>query len=70
MAELRRFPATLAPRIACVLPPSRDDAAGDPASRDAGTSEPIVQEDGFVRVPSGPGLGIDVDRAALERFRA
>ena len=38
--------------------------------RDAVTTEPIVQEDGFVRVPTGPGLGIEVDRATLERFRA
>jgi L-alanine-DL-glutamate epimerase-like enolase superfamily enzyme len=29
-----------------------------------------VQEHGFVRVPTGPGLGVEVDRAALERFRA
>src|SRR5215210_5754905 len=38
--------------------------------RDAVTTEPIVQEGGWVRVPSGPGLGIEIDRAALERFRA
>jgi len=29
-----------------------------------------VQEGGWVRVPTGPGLGIEIDRAALERFRA
>ncbi|HZY23479.1 MAG TPA: enolase C-terminal domain-like protein [Beijerinckiaceae bacterium] len=38
--------------------------------RDAITTEPIVQEGGWVRVPTGPGLGIEIDRAALERFRA
>ena len=38
--------------------------------RDAVTVEPIVQEDGFVRVPEGPGLGIDIDRGALARFAA
>jgi D-galactarolactone cycloisomerase len=38
--------------------------------RDAITVEPIVQERGSVRVPSGPGLGIEIDRGALERFRA
>jgi D-galactarolactone cycloisomerase len=38
--------------------------------RDAVTTEPIVQEGGWVRVPTGPGLGIEIDRAALERFRA
>ena len=35
-----------------------------------GHIEPIEQEHGFVRVPTGPGLGVEVDRAALERFRA
>jgi D-galactarolactone cycloisomerase len=30
---------------------------------------PIVQRDGWVEVPQGPGLGIEIDRAALERFR-
>ncbi|MFL5171902.1 MAG: enolase C-terminal domain-like protein, partial [Microvirga sp.] len=38
--------------------------------RDAITTEPIVQEGGWERVPTGPGLGIEIDRAALERFRA
>jgi D-galactarolactone cycloisomerase len=31
--------------------------------------EPIVQRDGWVAIPNGPGLGIDVDRTVLERFR-
>lgn len=30
---------------------------------------PIVQQDGWVEVPQGPGLGIEIDRAALHRFR-
>ncbi len=30
---------------------------------------PIVQRDGWVRIPEGPGLGIEIDRAALEQFR-
>jgi D-galactarolactone cycloisomerase len=38
--------------------------------RDAVTVEPIVQEDGFVRVPEGPGLGVEIDRGALARFAA
>jgi D-galactarolactone cycloisomerase len=38
--------------------------------REAVTTELIVQESGWVRVPTGPGLGIEIDRAALERFRA
>jgi D-galactarolactone cycloisomerase len=38
--------------------------------RDAVTTEPTVQEGGFVDIPGGPGLGIEIDRSALERFRA
>lgn len=30
---------------------------------------PIEQRDGEVLIPDGPGLGIDIDRDALERFR-
>lgn len=29
-------------------------------------TEPAVIEDGHVRVPTGPGLGVEIDRAALE----
>jgi D-galactarolactone cycloisomerase len=32
--------------------------------------EPIVQRDGWVEIPDGPGLGIEVDRAALAVFKA
>ncbi|MGH8851666.1 MAG: hypothetical protein ACREYD_11785 [Casimicrobiaceae bacterium] len=28
----------------------------------------IVASDGWVRVPTGPGLGVEIDREALERF--
>lgn len=38
--------------------------------RDAVLAEPIRAEDGWVRIPDGPGLGIEVDRAALRRFAA
>src|SRR5690606_14723592 len=31
-------------------------------------TKPIEHEDGFVRIPDGPGLGIEVNRAALEQF--
>ena len=31
-------------------------------------TQPIVQRDGWVEVPDGPGLGIEIDRAALARF--
>jgi len=31
-------------------------------------TEPIVLDDGFVRVPAGPGLGVEIDAAALDEF--
>jgi D-galactarolactone cycloisomerase len=32
--------------------------------------EPIVQRDGWVSIPDRPGLGIEIDRAALAQFTA
>ena len=32
-------------------------------------TRPIEQRGGWVEVPDGPGLGIEIDRAALQRFR-
>src|SRR5262249_31434873 len=32
--------------------------------------EPIEQHDGWVEIPRGPGLGIEIDRDALARFAA
>src|SRR5579862_4851717 len=33
-------------------------------------AQPIVQRDGWVQVPEGPGLGVEIDRAGLQRFQA
>lgn len=30
---------------------------------------PVVQNDGWIDVPTRPGLGLDIDRAVLERYR-
>ena len=32
-------------------------------------TEPILQKDGWVAIPNGPGLGVEVDRAVLEKYR-
>ena len=32
-------------------------------------AEPIVQKDGWVAIPDRPGLGIDIDRAALDEIQ-
>lgn len=37
--------------------------------RDALTQPPLVLADGFLTVPTGPGLGVSVDEATVERYR-
>ena len=37
--------------------------------RFAVSTRPIVQKDGWVAIPDGPGLGIEIDRSALARFK-
>ena len=32
-------------------------------------TEPILQQGGWVTIPDGPGLGVELDRAALEKYR-
>ena len=32
-------------------------------------TEPILQQGGWVAIPDGPGLGVEIDRAALEKYR-
>ena len=32
-------------------------------------TEPIQQQGGWVTIPDGPGLGVEIDRAALEKYR-
>jgi len=38
--------------------------------RDYVTKEKIVQKDGFVEMPDAPGLGVELDEEAIEKFRA
>jgi D-galactarolactone cycloisomerase len=37
--------------------------------RDALLTDNLKQEGGYLPVPQGPGLGVEVDREQLERFR-
>jgi L-alanine-DL-glutamate epimerase-like enolase superfamily enzyme len=39
-----------------------------PMSREL-CKNPIQLEDGYLRVPQGPGLGVEVDEAAIEKYR-
>jgi D-galactarolactone cycloisomerase len=36
--------------------------------RQAVLKAPLEHQDGVVRVPEGPGLGVEIDREALRRF--
>jgi len=38
--------------------------------RDHLVLDPIVQVDGIVKVPTGPGLGIEIDRSIIERYQS
>jgi len=44
-------------------------AARIPPIRQTILTEPIRHERGVVKVPDGPGLGVEIDRAALARFK-
>jgi len=37
--------------------------------RDHLAQEPIEQKKGIVRVPTGPGLGIEIDREVLKKYK-
>jgi D-galactarolactone cycloisomerase len=37
--------------------------------RDLLAKEPIVQQRGKVQIPTGAGLGIEIDRSVLDRYR-
>jgi L-alanine-DL-glutamate epimerase-like enolase superfamily enzyme len=32
-------------------------------------ARPILQKEGWVAIPEGPGPGVEIDRAALEKHR-
>ena len=42
---------------------------GYPLLKEDVLAEPLELIDGLVTVPQGPGLGVQVDRARLERFQ-
>ena len=41
----------------------------NPMLREVILNPPRMEPDGYIAVPSGPGLGVDVDEDAVERFR-
>ncbi|MFC2969355.1 mandelate racemase/muconate lactonizing enzyme family protein [Acidimangrovimonas pyrenivorans] len=56
------------PRVNPVEPILEFDRTPNPF-RQAVLTRPIEHENGIVAIPDGPGLGIEIDRAALREFR-
>lgn len=54
----------------CPAPTLVEYDVGENPLRDELLKTPIALDDGKLRVPEGPGLGIELDEAALERFAA
>jgi muconate cycloisomerase len=74
LANLALAAAAPAVTLACVVPISTPASAqrGQIAGiyyKDDLIAAPMEYRDGAVRVPSGPGLGIDVDPAKIEQYR-
>jgi D-galactarolactone cycloisomerase len=63
------LPAHTPTSLAPIQPMLEFDRTEHPI-RQAILTQPIEHQRGIVRVPDGPGLGIEVDRAALARFAA
>jgi D-galactarolactone cycloisomerase len=51
------------------MPPMFEFEQCENPFRDLLATEPIVQQRGKVKIPTGAGLGIDIDRSVLERYR-
>ncbi len=63
LAALPDMPPSLLP-----MPPLLEFEQTENPFRDLLAAQPIVQERGIVQVPDKPGLGIEIDRAVIERF--
>jgi D-galactarolactone cycloisomerase len=63
------LPPHTPPSLAPLEPMLEFDRTEHPI-RQAILTKPIEHKSGMVSVPDGPGLGIDIDRKALERFAA
>ena len=64
LAALPDQPPSLRP-----MPPLLEFEQCENPFRDHLSREPIVQHRGKVQIPTGPGLGIEIDRAILDRYR-
>jgi D-galactarolactone cycloisomerase len=64
LAALPDQPPSLRP-----MPPLLEFEQCENPFRDLLTVEPIEQKRGIVRIPTGPGLGIEIKREVLDRYR-
>jgi D-galactarolactone cycloisomerase len=71
LAATIHFLASLPYQPPCLIPaePLLEFEQEQNPFRDHLAKEPIVQRKGKVKVPDGPGLGIEIDRAVIERHR-
>ncbi len=64
LAALPDMPPSLIP-----MPPMLEFEQTENPFRDRLAKEPIVQHAGIVAIPTGPGLGIEIDRSVIDQYR-
>lgn len=64
LASIPDCPPSLIP-----IPPLLEYEQCENPFRDYLAKEPIYQEKGIVRIPTGPGLGIEIDRSIIDKYR-
>ena len=64
LASIQNQPPSLFP-----MPPMLEFEQEENPFRDHLAVEPIIQSKGIVAVPNGPGLGIEIDRKVIDRYR-
>ena len=72
LAATIHFLASIPDQPPCLfpVPPMLEFEQEENPFRDFLAKQPIRQSDGKVKVPTGPGLGIEVDRTVIDRYRA
>ena len=71
LAATIQFLAALPYQPPCLIPvePLLESEQEQNPFRDHLALQPIVQRNGVVAVPTGPGLGIEIDRKVIDKYR-